>query len=134
MTAKTLLKNQIDKFQIEIFELSREMGLIKCTMHFMESRLLVWIDDEFGDFDENNPELNLLLALYSFESYQESEDVLEWANEMGISDLSAEVLAYYKSMGDSVKFLDSSGFNMEPPISHYDYHLGAGETQSLRRK
>ena len=134
MTAKTLLKNQIDKFQIEISELSREMGLIKCAVHFKESRLLVWIEDEFGDFDDNNPELNLLLALYSFESYQESQDILEWANEMGISDLSPEVLAYYKSMGDSVKFFDSVGFNLEPPILYYDYHLGAGETESLRRK
>ncbi len=134
MTAKTLLKNQIDKFQIEIFELSREMGLIKCTMLCKESRLLVWIEDDFGDFDDNNPELNLLLALYSFESYHESKDILEWANETGISDLSPEVLAYYKSLGDSVKFLDSAGFNMEPPISYYDYHLGAGETESLRRK
>jgi hypothetical protein len=134
MITKAYLKKQIEEFQIEIKEASREMGLIQCTTMLKDRSIMVWIDDEYDDFDKTNPELNLLLVLYSLETYNESTDIIEWSREMSIRSLSPKVLAYYKSLEDTIKYLDSIGFNMEPPISNYDFHFGAGETESLRRK
>lgn len=87
------------------------------------------IDDEYGDFSDNNQLINWFLVLYALELYSDTEDILEWSKELNINV--KIVLEHYKDLDEIYRKLTEIIGEIELPISSYDYTLRTGVVKAL---
>lgn len=125
------LKKELDKGVIKFTSVHTNGMLFRIDFIANEKAYHLWLDDEYGDISPYNKPLTWLLCLYAIEAYEESEDILGWTKEYNLT-LTDEVIAYYKDLPEMIINLRKAGLNLTPPLSYYDYHLGAGDIKDLR--
>ncbi|QSE98066.1 hypothetical protein [Fulvivirga lutea] len=130
----------------ELLELIRKYNIrIQSNLHYKDSLLLVelninnnefelYIEDEFNDFTLENQPLCLFLILNSLEEYQESDDFLQWCNQLGLNASSTSWLEYYKSLDKITKKIETIIGPIDAKINPLDYQLRAGAFQELVKK
>jgi len=104
------------------------VGMQATTLNFV-----IPLMDEFSDFDKNKPTLALHLVLMACIEFEEAEDYLVWAKEQGLKAEDERCRTAWFHLRDEVpRIRNLIGENVEP-ISSFDYQLGAGATQFLRK-
>lgn len=127
------LQKELDKGIIQFKSVHTNGNLFRVDFSVNNPDAYLWLDDEYNDITAENSPLTWLMCLYAIETYQESDDITTWAKEYNLP-LSDEVIAYYKSLPDLIKLLQDADLDLDPTISYYDYHLGAGDIDDLRKK
>ena len=105
------------------------------TVGMQASRLnfVIPLMDEYSDFDEGKPTLALHLVLMACAEFEEAEDYLVWAKEQNLKAENEYCRFAWFHLRDEVPRIHQLlGENVEP-ISSFDYQLGAGATQFLRK-
>lgn len=125
------LKSELDKGVISFKAVHTNGSLFRIDFLANDKEYHLWLDDEYGDISAENTPLTWLMCLFAIETYEESEDILSWAKEYNLT-LTDEVIAYYKTLPELINHLRRAGLNLTPPLSYYDYHLGAGDIEDLR--
>lgn len=93
---------------------------------------VMYIDDEYDDFSEDNQLLNFYLVLRSLELYEESIDFLHWCQLFSLPSNNEELRQAYMETESVKRDLLGVLDDLDPCIPLFDYELGAGETESLR--
>ncbi|NME70866.1 hypothetical protein [Flammeovirga aprica] len=89
----------------------------------------ILVDDEYGDFSDGKPLMNLFLVLFSLELYDETEDLLEWSKELYVKPVN--YLDYYRELDNNYRKIQSKLGEIDACISSYDYELRTSVIQEL---
>ncbi len=92
------------------------------------------VDDEYKDFQIDNPLLHLCLVLRELETYHEEEDILEWTKHKYLDAGNSKVLTYYRSLSEIYARIEGLLGKINSHISYFDFELNAGAAQELRLK
>jgi hypothetical protein len=127
------LKSYFDKFRIEI---SRSNEVIREDLFFVDLSIngQLWkilVDDEYKDFDTNNPLVCLFLVFNSLEDYKDSDDFLTLSKVYNIDPSDMEWSEYYTSLDTIYQEIEKKIGEIDPCISPFDYNLRTGVIQSL---
>ena len=91
-----------------------------------------YVDDEYKDFDIDNPVLHLCLVLRELEGYELADDYLIWCKERFIDPADSQALVNYRNLGRIYSEVEKIIGTIDSHISDLDFELNAGAAQSLR--
>ena len=97
---------------------------------------VLYVDNEYSDFNINKPYLHAELCLQHLEEVEESKDFLEWTRWLGLKASSTEVLQYYRdlvSFNDKIRSLFSTQ-TIESFVLSFDFELNQKAAQALRNE
>lgn len=108
-------------------------SLIEVNFFLGKQNWILLVDDEYGDYDEENQPMCLFLILRALEEYNDAEDFLTWSRYYHIDSSEPFYLEYYRDM--AYKFNQITAIIGEPNsfISSLDYELRAGAFASLMK-
>ncbi len=93
----------------------------------------LFVDDEYDDFRNNYPLLNLCLVLRELEGYDYADDYLVWCQERGLNEGNPQVQSNYKHLGDVYADITSIMGKIDSQVSDFDFEMNARAAQALRR-
>lgn len=91
----------------------------------------IFIDDEHEDFDLNNPLACLYLTLLALDTYDYSDDYLNWCTQYNLNSSDLKWLDYFKSLDKTYNDIESIFGEINPCLSDYDYTLRTGVVDAL---
>lgn len=106
-----------------------DLFYVEVSINNNSSKIL--IEDEFNDFSSTNKLVNWFLVLYNLEHYIESNDILEWSKEIGVTP--KNFLEYYRDLDTISKQIEHQIGTIDAQISSYDYTLRTGVYKELLR-
>ncbi|CAL2103840.1 conserved protein of unknown function [Tenacibaculum sp. 190130A14a] len=89
----------------------------------------ILVEDEYRDFSTDSPLMNWYLVLISLELFNETEDILEWSNELNIPP--TMFLEYYKSLATIYQKIEKLIGKVDPCISSFDYFNKTSTVRAL---
>lgn len=94
------------------------------------------LDNEYKDFNTDNPLLHAELALAHLEDVEDSTDVLQWCNWYGLRTSKSGILDYYQ---DLVAFNDKirsyfKNQKIESFVHSFDFEMNQRAAQALRNE
>ena len=92
----------------------------------------LFIDDEYRDFSEANQLICLFLVLLALETYEDSDDFLDWCNENNLDSTNSDWLSYYKSLEEIYNQIHESLGSIDCCISPYEYYMGMAVADEMR--
>lgn len=107
-------------------------GLLEVVFKSGTKSWNLFIDDEYGDFKEENQLLCIFLVLKSLEDYAETEDYLEWCKISYLEPGESRWLDYYRNLSKIHNEIEKVLGSIHPIISSFDYELRAGAYSALR--
>ena len=112
-------------------KLEDKEGMLPVELCVNKQCWLLYVDDEYADFDEVNPHLCLYLTLLSLEEYHDSTDFLAWCILFGLNSTDMEWLEYFKSLQHKYLEIELALGKIDSCISSYDYTLRTGVVDAL---
>ena len=94
----------------------------------------IFVDDEYEDFNINNPDLHLCLVLRSLEIYDDAEDYLVWCTQLGLDSSDPVAREHHMELRTIYLAIEKRLGAIDSFISDYDFELNAGAAQMLRSK
>lgn len=97
---------------------------------------LLWVDNEYKDFDADKPLLHAELCLQHLEEVEKSVDFLDWANDLGLNPKVPQLLNYFKEIvgfNDKIRQLFESQ-TIESFVLSFDFELNQKAAQALRNE
>lgn len=91
----------------------------------------IYIDDECGDYNENNPLICLYLTLLALDTYKSTDDYLNWCHQYNIDSSELNWLDYFKELETTFHQIESELGVIDPCLSDYDYSLRTGVVDAL---
>ena len=105
--------------------------LLKVGLTISGREYCIYVDDEYGDYEDDRPLCCFFLTLNSLAAYKETEDFLDWCNQYGL-DASSEVwLPYYRDLGSIIPSIEKTLGPIDSVITPLDYQLRSGAFQAL---
>ena len=93
----------------------------------------MFVEDEYNDFQIENPLLSLSLVLRELEIYKEEDDFLAWCKSQILSSSNSLVLNYYKTLDNIYNDIEMIMGSISNPISSWDFEMNSGAVQELRK-
>ncbi len=131
------LLEKINRFRIVITPtgkyLSQYDDYKEVTFRIFNNKYTLYIYDEYNDLSTENPPMSLLLVLWELESYVENDDYLTWCDDCMFDPADMTVRNYHmglRTVYPEIKQLMND--NVEPDVSSFDFHFGAGATSQVR--
>ncbi|WP_340076304.1 hypothetical protein [Leptobacterium sp. I13] len=112
--------------------LDKEKTFFGICMTVKGHSFLLYTDDEYNDFDEQNQLLCLCLVLRELEIYEDASDFLVWCNFTGLQPAEETVRAYYMELRNTYAAIEKFLGKIDSCISHLDFQLNSGAAQTLR--
>ena len=88
--------------------------------------------DEYGDVDSDNPVVLLNLVLQECEFYEDAEDFLIWAQDMGLDASSEIIRQIHLDLGSVVPHIRENLLDKKA-LPAYDIEFNTGVAQALRK-
>lgn len=132
-----LLRKTVIEFQLEFREITEKWsitdeGYITLEMKSPSKIFVVPVMDEYKDFDPSMPSMALNLVMSECVCYEDAEDYLVWAIEMGLNASNEQARASWFQLREVVPKIREYLGNSIEPISFFEYELNAGAAQILR--
>jgi hypothetical protein len=102
------------------------------VVNFGKTPFDLYADDEYSDFNLNNPLLNLCVILRELDYYADSIDYLLWCKELNFEPNNIQVLNYYRSLGGIYREIEKILGKIDPQITDWDFEMNAGPAFELR--
>lgn len=93
----------------------------------------LYIDDEYGDLNVDEPLLHFELVLRSLEILQDAQDYEQWLHWQSLEG-HPDLEAHYTKGKNNLKVLEAELGTLSSHIPNIDWELNAGEAQQLRNK
>ena len=96
----------------------------------------LYLDDEYRDLQIDNPLLHIACCLDHLEVVDDSDDYLQWCNEMGYDPAKTKLLDHYKLLvayNDSIRSCFRNQ-KIESFVNSLDFQLNQRAAQALRAK
>ena len=104
----------------------------RLSVTVMGQQFTVPVMDEFADIEEGNPVVLLHFVLSECEMYEEAEDIIHWAQDVGLKLADSCTHIIYRELYDVVPRLrELIGSNLKA-ISAYEIEFNTGVAKSLR--
>ncbi len=91
----------------------------------------IYVDDEYHDFDLDKPLACLYLTLLALDTYDYSDDYLNWCNQYGLDSSDLKWLDYFKTLDSIYQEVKTTLGKIDPCISDFDYTLRTGVVDEL---
>ncbi len=91
----------------------------------------IYIEDEYGDFNEENQLLSFFLTLRSLEDFAESDDYLSWCKQYHLNASNVEWLNYYQGLSKEYHEIEGVLGSINSFINPMDYQLRSGAYYEL---
>ncbi len=92
----------------------------------------MYAEDEYNNFQINNPLLTLCVVLRELEDYEYASDYTEWCIHHYFDVKNVQVLAYYRSLARTYREIESLIGKIHGQISDFDFECNAGPMWELR--
>jgi len=92
---------------------------------------LLYVEDEYLDFNVEKPLICLFLILRTLEDYDDCEDFLAWCRLYNLDSSDPEWQHYYRGLSEIYSALETSWGSVDSYISSLDYQLRSGVFYSL---
>lgn len=92
------------------------------------------VEDEYGDWKEENPALCLCLVMRELEAYAAAFDFLNWCHIQGYPAANGRVRRYHMDLGNLYAEIDKLLGGINSQISDWDFGLNAGAAFALRNR
>lgn len=112
----------------------KEIGYRLIKMHWPGDSLLIPVEDEYEDADREIPALMLHLVLAECEMYEEAEDFLVWARELGLDAADPAVRRIHMNMRTLLPRIRGLLGPELHALSSLEIQLNSGAAQALRAK
>ncbi|NQX77126.1 hypothetical protein [Gilvibacter sp.] len=109
---------------------------IAVSFTMADKSISLYLDDEYGDLQIGNPLLHIACCLDHLEVVDDSDDYLQWCNEMGYEPTKTELLDHYKVLvayNDSIRSYFAN-HKIESFVNSLDFQLNQRAAQALRAK
>ena len=106
-------------------------GFVSVEMSFGNKSWILYVDDEYKDFNVNKPLVSLFLVLLSLEMYDDSLDYLDWCKQNLLDATETIWLDYYKSLDETYAEIKNELGEIDSCISSFDYQLRTGVIDAL---
>jgi hypothetical protein len=127
-----LLRRFAEQYTCEVKRTSAiKDNLIGVQFRFTDHIWIVFVEDEYNDWQDNNHLMCLFLVMRALEDYKEENDFLKWCNLYGLNASDIEWLSYYKSLDAIIKELEQVSGPVNSFISSLDYQLRSGAFHEL---
>lgn len=93
----------------------------------------LYVNDEYGDLQIENPLLVFCLILRELENYIHQNDYLEWCKSQLLEPANSQVRAYHMDLRNIYKDVEKIIGEINSHISSFDFELNAGAAQALRK-
>lgn len=93
----------------------------------------LFVDDEYDDFRNNYPLLNLCLILRELEGFEYADDYKVWCQERGLDDNNPQVESNYRHLGEVYSSITAIIGKIDSKVSDFDFEMNARAAQALRR-
>ena len=93
----------------------------------------IYIDNEYGDLQLQNPILSLYLVLRELEIYAEEKDFHAWCLSQSVNSKNVKIINYYTQLGGIYNEIKQILGTIDSQISNFDFELNAGAIQELRK-
>ncbi|MDC7998132.1 hypothetical protein [Gilvibacter sediminis] len=134
------LKSFVEKYDIQVSLLSDAAAIIpehsSVSFSMANKPITLYLDDEYGDLQIDNPLLHIACCLDHLEIVEESEDYLQWCREHGYNTGASHLLNHYKSLvayNDSIRSCFRNQ-KIESFVNSLDFQLNQRAAQALRAK
>ncbi len=107
-------------------------GFVFVEVAIADKKWNVFVDDEYDNFNDENPLLNFYLLLASLEDYQESTDYLDWCKQNMLKTNDFKWLDYYQSLKLIYAEISSYLGTIDSCITPLDYQLSTGVIDVLK--
>ena len=90
------------------------------------------VNDEFEDIDKGNPVVLLHMVLQECKDFEEAEDYLVWAKDMGLNASDESVRQIHFEIRELVPQIYQIVGKEVKPISRWDVEMNTGVMKALR--
>jgi hypothetical protein len=127
------LKSLQQRHHFKVRLVSADGSLLLVTLATGGYTWSLFVDDEYGDFNERQPLLCLYLVLRALEDYKDEHDFLKWCNLYGLSPDDVTWLTYYRGLAKSYREIVTVLGEPDSCINSLDYQLRSGAFSALLR-
>ncbi|OEK01424.1 hypothetical protein BFP97_07775 [Roseivirga sp. 4D4] len=120
---------KIDRSQV----LGDQQYYPRVDFKFSGKKFHLFVDDEYDDFRNNYPLLNLCLVLRELEGYEYADDYYVWCQERSLDAGSPQVKDNYAHLGEVYSAIKSIMGKIDSQVSDFDFEMNARAAQALRR-
>lgn len=121
------------RHNLRVERLESKNDFFAVTFYAGEKCWDVYIEDEYHDFSEKNPFMNIFLVLRALEAYKEADDYLHWCQSLALDAADPRWLNYFRQLGESYREIENEIGKIGSFISSLDYQLRSGEFAKLKR-
>lgn len=127
------LKNMVstNKLAVRAVEPPNVTSLFKVLFSSGNHSWEIFIEDECGDYNENNQLLCVFLVLIALEDYEVTKDYPEWCTQYGLDSAESKWLNYYRELNQIYNSIKDKLGSVDSCISPFDQELRSGAFAEL---
>lgn len=119
------------RLSVKALESPKDTELFKVLFSSGNHKWEIFIEDECGDYNEDNQLLCVFLVLIALEDYQVTDDYLEWCRQYGLNAGENKWLNYYRELNKIYNAIKDKLGSVDSCISSFDQELRSGAFAAL---